>query len=59
MCAFCCNLQRAIASELGPNWRELLESFEEKPIAAASIGQVHKAVLRDGREVVMKVQVCE
>lgn len=45
-----------IESDLGPNWRALFESFHEKPVAAASIGQVHSAVLRDGRRVAVKVQ---
>ncbi|EHY54519.1 hypothetical protein HRR83_004359 [Exophiala dermatitidis] len=46
-----------IASNLGPNWRDLFEQFEERPLAAASIGQVHGAVLKkDGRRVVVKVQ---
>uniref|UniRef100_A0A674NWX5 Atypical kinase COQ8A, mitochondrial n=1 Tax=Takifugu rubripes TaxID=31033 RepID=A0A674NWX5_TAKRU len=43
-------------SDLGPNWRDKLESFEERPFAAASIGQVHLARLKDGREVAMKIQ---
>lgn len=50
--------QRAVSSDLGPQWRERLDHFEERPFAAASIGQVHLARLKDGREVAMKVQVC-
>lgn len=50
-------LQKAICSDLGPNWRDQLDCFEEKPFAAASIGQVHLARLKDGREVAMKIQV--
>lgn len=50
--------QRAVTSDLGPHWRERLEYFEERPFAAASIGQVHLARLKDGREVAIKVQVC-
>lgn len=46
-------------SDLGPNWRDKLESFEERPFAAASIGQVHLARLKDGREVAMKIQVID
>lgn len=35
----------------------MLVSFQDKPFAAASIGQVHLGVLSDGREVAMKIQV--
>uniref|UniRef100_A0A665XD60 Atypical kinase COQ8A, mitochondrial n=1 Tax=Echeneis naucrates TaxID=173247 RepID=A0A665XD60_ECHNA len=50
------SLQKAISSDFGPHWRDQLEYFEEKPFAAASIGQVHLARLKDGREVAMKIQ---
>lgn len=49
--------QKTITNDLGPNWRDSLEYFEEKPFAAASIGQVHFGRLKDGREVAMKIQV--
>ncbi|XP_028995202.1 atypical kinase COQ8A, mitochondrial [Betta splendens] len=49
-------MMKAITSDLGPNWRDKLEYFEERPFAAASIGQVHLARLKDGREVAMKIQ---
>jgi len=39
-----------------PNWREIFESIEEEAFAAASIGQVHRAVLRDGRMAALKIQ---
>jgi predicted unusual protein kinase regulating ubiquinone biosynthesis (AarF/ABC1/UbiB family) len=46
-----------LAEELGPRWRtSKFQSFEDMPSAAASIGQVHKAVWRDGREVAVKIQ---
>lgn len=51
------SLQKAVSSDLGPGWRDKLEYFEEKPFAAASIGQVHLGRLKDGREVAMKIQV--
>ncbi|GME46379.1 molecular chaperone [Neofusicoccum parvum] len=48
---------KVLASNLGSDWRELFESFEDVPIAAASIGQVHKAVLKsNGKAVAVKVQ---
>ncbi|XP_078392519.1 atypical kinase COQ8A, mitochondrial-like [Cetorhinus maximus] len=47
---------KTLNSELGLDWRERLEHFEERPFAAASIGQVHLARLKDGREVAMKIQ---
>lgn len=39
-----------------PHWRSLVREIDEKPLAAASIGQVHRAVLNDGREVAVKIQ---
>ncbi|KAH7152471.1 nuclear protein Es2-domain-containing protein [Dactylonectria estremocensis] len=48
---------RVLASNLGAEWRELFSEFEEKPIAAASIGQVHKATLKsNGQRVAVKIQ---
>ena len=48
---------RVLASNLGSNWRNLFSSFDEVPMAAASIGQVHGAVLNaTGTRVAVKVQ---
>ncbi|XP_077587309.1 atypical kinase COQ8A, mitochondrial [Stigmatopora nigra] len=49
-------MMKVVGGDLGPYWRERLEYFEEKPFAAASIGQVHLGRLKDGRNVAMKVQ---
>lgn len=43
-------------NEYGPEWEDLFQSFEKVPIQAASIGQVHKAILKNGEHVVVKVQ---
>jgi predicted unusual protein kinase regulating ubiquinone biosynthesis (AarF/ABC1/UbiB family) len=45
-----------LAEDLGPRWRQRFQSFEDFPAAAASIGQVHRAVWKDGRDVAVKVQ---
>ncbi len=49
-------VSQIIESELGGLPENIFEHFEESPLAAASIGQVHRARLKDGEEVVVKVQ---
>lgn len=45
-----------VSSELGVRISKAFSEFEEKPLATASLGQVHRATMRDGRVVVVKVQ---
>jgi ubiquinone biosynthesis protein len=50
------DVRRVIEEELGQSIERLFVDFDEKPLAAASIGQVHRATLPNGRRVVVKVQ---
>jgi ubiquinone biosynthesis protein len=50
------DVQQIVESELGGRLRHLFAEFEEEPLAAASLGQVHRATLPSGREVVVKIQ---
>ncbi|WNV74686.1 AarF/ABC1/UbiB kinase family protein [Geodermatophilus sp. DSM 44513] len=45
-----------LAQQLGGRWRERFRHFDDTPAAAASIGQVHRATWRDGRDVAVKIQ---
>ncbi|KAL1206249.1 Protein ABC transporter 1 [Cardamine amara subsp. amara] len=49
-------LNPVLDAELGENWQSKLTSFDYEPLAAASIGQVHRAVSKDGLDVAMKIQ---
>jgi aarF domain-containing kinase len=49
-------LEKVLVSELGHDWQARVAEFEWQPRAAASIGQVHAAVMHDGRRVAMKIQ---
>jgi predicted unusual protein kinase regulating ubiquinone biosynthesis (AarF/ABC1/UbiB family) len=49
-------VHRVLAEDFGPDWRDRFAQFSDKPAAAASIGQVHRARWADGREVAVKIQ---
>ncbi|MCV7379164.1 ABC transporter ATP-binding protein [Mycobacterium alsense] len=49
-------VHRVLDAQLGTKWRSRFSEFDDTPMASASIGQVHKAVWSDGREVAVKIQ---
>ena len=49
-------LEKILKEELGNDWNLKFKSFDMKPFASASIGQVHKGILLDGKEVAIKIQ---
>jgi predicted unusual protein kinase regulating ubiquinone biosynthesis (AarF/ABC1/UbiB family) len=49
-------VHRVLDAQLGTKWRQRFTDFNDTPVASASIGQVHKAVWSDGREVAVKIQ---
>ena len=49
-------VRRRMANQLGPDWQDKFRSFEREAAAAASLGQVHRAVHPDGRDLACKLQ---
>ena len=49
-------VHKVLDQQLGTKWRQRFREFSDEPAASASIGQVHKGVWSDGREVAVKVQ---
>ena len=49
-------VRKSLEREYGETWERHFRSFDFEPIAAASIGQVHMAIAKDGRELALKIQ---
>jgi predicted unusual protein kinase regulating ubiquinone biosynthesis (AarF/ABC1/UbiB family) len=49
-------VRRRMKAELGPDWQSKFKEFDKEASAAASLGQVHKALTHDGREIACKLQ---
>ncbi|REF31936.1 ABC1 kinase family protein [Calidifontibacter indicus] len=50
------SVRKVLREQLGTGWRSRFQAFDEDPVASASIGQVHRAIWKDGREVAVKIQ---
>jgi predicted unusual protein kinase regulating ubiquinone biosynthesis (AarF/ABC1/UbiB family) len=50
------SVHKVLTDQLGPRWRQRFRELDDKPAAAASIGQVHRGVWRDGRPVAVNIQ---
>jgi predicted unusual protein kinase regulating ubiquinone biosynthesis (AarF/ABC1/UbiB family) len=49
-------VHQVLVNDLGEDWRDQFAEFDDQPVAAASIGQVHRAIWQDGQPVAVKIQ---